>query len=84
MLRLKDILSHEGLSNLLSVSTYGNGWPDIRIKRSEYHLAEEDKYDCIETSGRPSCSTAEPSSSTTSTTKTMPSTTLTSKPSARD
>lgn len=48
MLRLKDILSHEGLSNLLSVSTYGNGWPDIRIKRSEYHLAEEDKYDCIE------------------------------------
>ena len=48
MLRLKDILSHEGLSNLLSVSTYGNGWPDIRIKRSQYHLAEEDKYDCIE------------------------------------
>ena len=48
MLRLKDILSHEGLSNLLSVSTYGNGWPDIRIKRSEYHLAEEDKYDFIE------------------------------------
>ena len=48
MLKLKDILSHEGLSNLLSVATYGNSWAYIKIKRSEMHLAEEDKYDCRE------------------------------------
>lgn len=48
MLREKDILSHEGLSNLLSVATYGNPWPVIKIKRSQYHLAEEDKNECLE------------------------------------
>lgn len=48
MLKLKDILSHEGLSNLLSVATYGNPWAYVKIKRSEYHLAEEDKYECRE------------------------------------
>ena len=40
--------THEGLSDLLSVALFGSYWADIRIKRSEYHLAEEDKYDCRE------------------------------------
>lgn len=48
MRRLKDILSHEGLSDLLSTATYGNIWPCIKIKRSEFHLAEEDKYEWTE------------------------------------
>ena len=48
MLTQKHFLSHEGLSNLLSVATFGNYWPHIKIKRSEYHLAEEDKNECIE------------------------------------
>ena len=48
MLNEKHFLEHEGLSDLLSVATFGNGWPVIKIKRSEYHLAEEDKYDCLE------------------------------------
>lgn len=44
----RHFLEHEGLSDLLSVATFGNYWPVIKIKRSEYHLAEEDKYDCLE------------------------------------
>lgn len=47
MLKLKDILSHEGLTNLLSVATYGNAWPFIRIKRSESNLVGEYD-DCLE------------------------------------
>lgn len=48
MLTQSHFLTHEGLSDLLSVATFGNYWPIVKIKRSEYHLAEEDKYDCIE------------------------------------
>lgn len=48
MRRLKDILSHEGLSDLLSTASYGSYWAVIKIKRSEYHLAEEWKNECIE------------------------------------
>ena len=48
MLTQSHFLTQEGLSDLLSVATFGNYWPTIKIKRSEYHLAEEDKYDCIE------------------------------------
>ena len=31
-----------------TLATFGNGWPTIKVKRSEFHLAEEDKYDCLE------------------------------------
>ena len=48
MLNEKHFLSHDGLSDLLSVATFGNSWPCIKIKRSQYHLAEEHKYECIE------------------------------------
>ena len=48
MLNEKHFLTQEGLSDLLSVATFGNYWPCIKIKRSEYHLAEEHKYECIE------------------------------------
>ena len=48
MLTQSHFLTHEGLSDLLSVATYGNYWPILKIKRSEYHLAEEDKHDCLE------------------------------------
>lgn len=48
MLTQSHFLTHEGLSNLLSVATFGNYWPTIKMKRSEYHLAEEDKNECIE------------------------------------
>lgn len=48
MLTQSHFLTHGGLSDLLSVATFGNYWPTIKIKRSEHHLAEEDKYDCIE------------------------------------
>ena len=44
----RHFLEHEGLSDLLSLATFGNGWPTIKVKRSEFHLAEEDKYDCLE------------------------------------
>lgn len=48
MLTQKHFLSKEGLSDLLSVATYGNGWPCIKIKRSEYHLANEYENECRE------------------------------------
>ena len=48
MLTQSHFLTHEGLSDLLSVATFGNYWPTIKIKRSEYHLAEEYKYNCVE------------------------------------
>ena len=48
MLTQKHFLSHEGLSDLLSLATYGNYWPTIKIKRSQYHLAEEYKNECLE------------------------------------
>ena len=48
MLTQSHFLTHEGLSNLLSTALFGSYWADIAIKRSEYHLAEEYKYDCWE------------------------------------
>lgn len=48
MLTQKHFLSHEGLTDLLSLATYGNYWPAIKIKRSQYHLAEEYKNECLE------------------------------------
>ena len=48
MLTQSHFLTHEGLSDLLSVAIFGNSWPAIKIKRSEYHLAEEYKNECIE------------------------------------
>lgn len=48
MLTQSHFLAQEGLSDLLSVATFGNYWPVIKIKRSEYHLAEEYKNVCIE------------------------------------
>jgi hypothetical protein len=48
MLTQSHFLAQEGLSDLLSVATFGNYWPVIKIKRSEYHLAEEYKNECIE------------------------------------
>lgn len=38
---MKDILSHEGLENLFSVATYGNGWPCVHIKESDRGLVGE-------------------------------------------
>lgn len=48
MLTQSHFLTQEGLSDLLSVATFGNYWPTIKIKRSEYHLAEEHKNECLE------------------------------------
>ena len=48
MLTQSHFLTQEGLSDLLSVATFGNYWPTIKIKRSEYHLAEEYKNECLE------------------------------------
>lgn len=48
MLTQSHFLSHEGLADLLSLATYGNYWPTIKIKRSQYHLAEEHKNSCLE------------------------------------
>ena len=48
MLTQSHFLTQEGLSDLLSVATFGNYWPVIKIKRSEYHLAEEYKNECLE------------------------------------
>lgn len=48
MLTQSHFLTQEGLSDLLSVATFGNYWPCIKIKRSEHHLAEEYKNECIE------------------------------------
>lgn len=48
MLKMKDILSHEGLENLFSVATYGNGWPGVRIKESDLALLEGEDNDWLE------------------------------------
>ena len=48
MLTQSHFLTHEGLSNLLSTALFGSYWADITIKRSEYHLAEEYKNECLE------------------------------------
>ena len=48
MLTQSHFLTHEGLSNLLSTALFGSYWADIAIKRSEYHLAEEYKNECLE------------------------------------
>lgn len=41
MLKMEDILSHEGLENLFSVATYGNGWPYVHVKESDRGLVGE-------------------------------------------
>lgn len=41
MLTLRNILSHEGLENLFSVATYGNGWPSVEIKDGDEKLVKK-------------------------------------------
>lgn len=41
MLTLRNILSHEGLENLFSVATYGNGWPSVEIKEGDEKLVKK-------------------------------------------
>lgn len=48
MLKMKDILSHEGLENLFSVATYGNGWPHVHIKESDRALLDGEDYGFLE------------------------------------
>lgn len=48
MLNKKHFLAKEGLSDLLSVATYGNYWPAIKTYKSDAESGLFDDCDCIE------------------------------------
>lgn len=49
MLTIKDFTTdHENLVNLLSVATFGNGWPAIKAFKSDAEKGLFDKCDCRE------------------------------------
>ena len=49
MLTIKDFTTNaENLSSLLSVATYGNGWPDIRNYKSDAEKGLFNDCECIE------------------------------------
>ena len=45
---MKHFLSHQGLEDLFSVATYGNGWPDIEVRAEDRDLLKGVKNDCLE------------------------------------
>ena len=48
MLTLKHFTTHEGLVDLLSVATYGNYWPLIKVYKSDAESGMFDNCDCRE------------------------------------
>lgn len=47
-LKIKDFLEKEGLSNLLSVALYGNGWASCDVDDANRELVAGQKFDCWE------------------------------------
>lgn len=48
MLNKRHFTTQQGLSDLLSVATYGNGWPLIKVFKSDSEKGLFDKCDCRE------------------------------------
>ena len=48
MLNEKHFLSHQGLSDLLSVATYGNGWPVVKTFKSDADKGLFENCECRE------------------------------------
>ena len=48
MLNKRHFTTQQGLSDLLSVATYGNGWPVIKVFKSDSEKGLFDKCDCRE------------------------------------
>ena len=48
MLTLEHFLTREGLVDLLSVATYGNYWPDVKVYKSDYEKGLFDGCECLE------------------------------------
>lgn len=48
MLTLEHFLTREGLVDLLSVATYGNYWPDVKLYKSDYEKGLFDECECLE------------------------------------
>lgn len=48
MLTLEHFLTREGLVDLLSVATYGNYWPEVKVYKSDREKGLFDDCDCLE------------------------------------